>query len=76
MATRTVAEYLTPGGAVVTVTEKTLLGLFDLTFTTDCGGCKAGTTESTSFTPAETAEAAAIGWAERHAVGCRRLPVN
>lgn len=73
MARRLIAEYLTLAGAVVTVTEKTLLGLFDLTYIATCGGCGSDTTETTSYTPAATAQARATGWAEQHATGCRRI---
>lgn len=73
MASRLIAEYLTPTGAVVSLTEKTLLGLFDLTYIATCGSCGADTTETTSYTPAAIAQARAIGWAEEHATACRRI---
>lgn len=76
MATSTIAQFATTAGAVVTVQESRLLGLFDWTFTATCGGCGAGTTESTHYTPAETAQASATYWAERHATGCRRIPAH
>lgn len=68
MATRLIAEYLTAGGTVVTVQEKS--GFFTLyTVTSACGGCRGGIARHD-----EDAEADVTEWAAGHAVTCRRLP--
>lgn len=74
MATRQIAQYATPGGATVTVTEKAWFGLVGFTWTASCTGCGAGVTHGADGMPTGMAESSTTYWAERHSAGCRRIP--